>query len=221
MPELRVDPLTGLRVVSEGPGDGPSEPLFEAVPDRIVHEAVEGGPEVWRERMRAHADAACLHLAATGDDRADLHALDFVPAAVARERERFSAYAVRTMGSNLLGDLVQEEVRRRARLIAVDAEAVAFAPFASRVPFQVLIAPRSPRARFEDDGPLGAALLADVLRRLDRPVGLWVRTAPRGAEHFCWRIDVVPVTETGLLERGTGVGVNPVAPEDAAAHLRG
>jgi UDPglucose--hexose-1-phosphate uridylyltransferase len=220
VPELRVDALTGLRVVAGGSGDRPVEPLFEVAPDRTVVETVDGGPAAWRERMRAHPDAACLHVAATGDDRAELHVLDFVPAAVARERERFSAHAVRTMGSNLLGDLVQEEVRRRERLIAVDEEAVAFAPFASRVPYQVLIAPRTPRARFEEDGPLGAALLADVLRRLDRPVELWVRTAPRGADHFCWRIDVLPVGGTGLLERGTGLAVNPVSPEDAAAALR-
>ena len=37
---------------------------------------------------------------------AQLYALDFVPAQVARERERFGAYAARTMGGNLLGDLV-------------------------------------------------------------------------------------------------------------------
>ena len=55
---------------------------------------------------------------------AQLYALDFVPAAVARERERFGAYAVRTMGGNLLGDLVQEEVRRRERIVAIDDEAV-------------------------------------------------------------------------------------------------
>ena len=66
-------------------------------------------------------------------------------------------YATRTMGGNLLGDLVQEEVRRRERVVAVDDEAVLIAPYASRLPFQLMIAPRRPRARFEDDGPLGAA----------------------------------------------------------------
>ena len=55
---------------------------------------------------------------------AQLYALDFVPARVARERERFGAYATRTMGGNLLADLVQEEVRRRERIVAIDDEAV-------------------------------------------------------------------------------------------------
>ena len=91
---------------------------------------------------------------------AQLYALDFVPAAIARERERFGAYATRTMGGNLLGDLVQEEVRRRERLVAIDDEAVLIAPYASRLPFQLMIAPRRPRARFEDDGPLGAGAAA-------------------------------------------------------------
>ena len=144
-------------------------------------------------------DAAYVHVivnerreggASLPHTHAQVYALDFVPAAIARERERFGAYAVRTMGGNLLGDLVQEEVRQRERVVAVDDEAVLLAPYASRLPYQLLLAPRRPRARFEDDGPLGAALLHDALNRLARrfgtppPLNLWVRTAPRGADHF-------------------------------------
>ena len=157
--------------------------------------------------MRAHPEAAALHLfvnegAGGGASRAHTHAqllaLDFVPALIARERERFGAYATRTMGQQLLDDLVAEEVRRASGSIAVDAEAVLLAPYAAMLPYQMMLVPRRPRARFEDDGPTGAALLHDALRRLQRrfgaspPLNLWIRTAPRGAEHFCWRIDIVP-----------------------------
>ena len=55
---------------------------------------------------------------------AQLLALEFVPALIARERERFRGYATRTMGGNLLADLLQHEVRLRSRLVAVDADAV-------------------------------------------------------------------------------------------------
>ncbi len=237
MLEGRVDPLTGLRaLVGEGrpAADAPHPPaqapadLFTAFAARGGHEVLEAAtPEDWRTRMRAHPDAACLHLAADDSGRAELYALDFVPAAIARERERFGAYAVRTMGQNLLGDLVQEEVRRRDRLVAIDDEAVVLAPYASRSPFQLLLAPRRPRARFQDEGPTGAALLADALGRLGRVLGddaridLWVRTAPRGADAFCWRIDVVPrLAPAGGLEPGTGLSVCPTAPEAAAAELR-
>jgi UDPglucose--hexose-1-phosphate uridylyltransferase len=191
---------------------------------------------VWGERMRVHAGAACRHLivnerteagASLPHTHAQLYALDFVPAAVARERERFGAYATRTMGQNLQADLVQEEVRRRARVVAIDDDAVLLAPYASILPYQLMLVPRRPRARFEDDGPTGAGLLHDGLRRLARllgaspPLNLWVRTAPRGADHFSWRIDILPrLAHLAGLELGTGVHLNSVAPERAAAELR-
>ena len=159
---------------------------------------------------------------------AQLYALRFVPAAVARERERFTAWHDRTQGRNLLEDLIQDEVRLRERLIAVDKEAVAICPYAARVPFQVQIVPRRPTPRFEDDGPLGAALLLDVLHRLEAvlggvpPFNLWVRTAPRGAGSFCWRIDLLPrLAQLAGLELGVGVNLNIVPPEVAAEQLRG
>ena len=145
---------------------------------------------------------------------------------MARERERFNAYMTRTMGSNLLGDYVQEEVRRRERLVAYDAEAVALCPYAPSVGHQLLIAPRTPQARWEDaENPSGEALLAGVLRRLEAigapPPRLWVRTAPRGASGFCWRIDILPGGHAaGPLEAGTGVAECGLAPEQAAAELR-
>ena len=228
--------------------------LFSARPAEGAHEVIVNAPqavcslselepaqvaaamEIWRARMRAHADAACRHLivnerteagASLPHTHAQLYALGFVPAPIARERERFSAYAVRTMGGNLLGDLVQEEVRRRVRIVAIDDEAVLMAPWASQVPFQLMLAPRRTAARFEDDGPLGAALLHDGLTRLRRalgaspPLNLWVRTAPQGAEHFCWRIDVLPrLTHRAGLELGAGVQLCTVAPERAAAQLQ-
>jgi UDPglucose--hexose-1-phosphate uridylyltransferase len=90
-----------------------------------------------------------------------------------------------------------------------------------------MLVPRVPRARFEDEGPLGAALLHEGLSRLARrlgsspPLNLWVRTAPLGAESFCWRIDIMPrLTHLAGLELSTGVNLNIVAPEHAAARLR-
>ncbi len=228
--------------------------LFWSAAARGAHEVIVNSPDpvtslgelevdqvvcavdVWRERMRAHADAACVHLivnerreagASLPHTHAQLYALPFVPADIARERERFGAYTTQTMGGNLLGDLVQHEVRQRERIVAIDGEAVLMAPYGGRVPYQLLLAPRTPRPRFEDDGPTGAALLHDALRRLARrlgaspPLNMWVRTAPRGAERFCWRIDILPrLTYLAGLELGAGVNLNIVAPEQAAGELR-
>jgi UDPglucose--hexose-1-phosphate uridylyltransferase len=254
---VRVVPnlYPALEPASADPAPFAKPDLFTAAAARGAHEVIVNAPEpvhslaeleleqvkaaveVWRERMRAHAEAAAyVHLivnerreagASLPHTHAQVYALDFVPAAVARERERFGAYAQRTMGGNLLQDLVQEEVKLRERVVAIDDEAVLLAPYGARFPFQLLLAPRRPRARFEEEGPSGAALLHDGLCRLSRrlgaspPLNLWVRTAPRGADRFCWRIDVVPrLTNMAGLELGTGVHLNIVSPEKAAAELR-
>jgi UDPglucose--hexose-1-phosphate uridylyltransferase len=243
------------RGVPPGPrGRHAAGEFFRARPAVGAHEVIVSGPQsvcalaqlpveqvalamdAWRERMGAHARSAYVVVivneqrgggASLPHTHAQLYALDFVPAAVARERERAGAYATQTMGQNLLGDLVAEEVRLGERVVAIDDEAVLIAPYASRMPYQLMLAPRRPRARFEDDGPTGAALLHDGLRRLQRhlgaspPLNLWVRTAPRGAEHFCWRIDIAPrLVHLAGLELATGVNLNIVAPEHAAAVLR-
>jgi UDPglucose--hexose-1-phosphate uridylyltransferase len=245
-----LEPATEAMHAAEPTG----EELFATIPATGAHEVIVNGPqsvlslaelpveqvvaalEVWRERMRAHSASAYLQLivnerreagASLPHTHAQLYALDFVPATVARERERAGAYRTRTMGQSLLGDLVAEEVRRGERIVAIDDEAVLIAPYASRLPFQLMLAPRTPRARFEDDGPLGARLLHDGLCRLARhlgsspPLNLWVRTAPRGTEDFCWRIDVLPrLTHLAGLELSTDVNLNIVAPEHAAELLR-
>ncbi len=194
--KVRVVPnlYPALSEDSEAPPPDANPDLFWAGPAEGAHEVIINSPksvsslsdldrgqvedamQVWRERMRAHPQAAYVHLivnerreagASLPHTHAQLYALDFVPAAIARERERFGAYAMRTMGSNLLGDLVQEEVRRRERVVAIDADAVLLAAYAGRVPFQLMIAPRTPRPRFEDEG---ASRLGSAPRRAP-PIG--------------------------------------------------
>ena len=224
-------PATGAHEVVINAPD-PVTSLAELDPDQV-----DTAMSVWRERMRTHEGAAYVHVivnegkeagASLPHTHAQLYALPFVPAAVARERERFTAYSDRTQGRNLLEDLVQEEVRRRERIVAIDDEAVAIAPFAARVPFHLMLAPRTPVARFSDDGPLGGRLLHQVLNRLRAtlgtlpPLNMWVRTAPRDAASFCWRIEIMPrLAQLAGLEIGTGVHLNVLAPEDAAQRLRG
>lgn len=250
-----MDPLSGLRTVigdtavgweaeagdprPDPLGEGRGEPdLFAASPGAGVLELVdhdrplpEQGPEElaatlerWRERMRAHAEARYVHLWADAH-RTHVHALPFVPAQVARERERFTAYRERTQGRNLQADLLQAEVRNRERVVAVGPAVVALCPFASHAPFHVQLLPRAERERFEDDGPTGADTLHEVVRAmtaLDLPgLRVWVRTAPPGSTAFSWRIEVVPADGPAAgLEAGAGVHESSVAPERAAGELR-
>jgi UDPglucose--hexose-1-phosphate uridylyltransferase len=242
-----IDPL---RASTRG-----AEPdLFASTPASGAHEVIVSAPEhvttlaalpdgrlesavaAWRERIRAHAgESGYVHLivnegpdagASLEHSHAQLYALAFVPAEIARERERTAAYHERTMGGHLLGDVATEEVRRRERLVAIDDEAILVCPWASRGPFELRIIPRSPAPSFERDDR-GTAMIATALRALggvfdEAPqLNLWVRTAPRGAEEFCWHVDIVPrLTIRAGFELGTGTEVNVYPPELAAANLR-
>jgi UDPglucose--hexose-1-phosphate uridylyltransferase len=240
------DPLLASRRAGEPdlfasrPAVGAHEVIVNA-PEHVTamaelsEERFAGAVAAWRERMRAHAGAPYVQLivnegggagASLEHTHAQLYALPFVPAAVARERERFGAYRERSGGGGLLSDVLVEEVRRRERLVAIDDEAALICPWASRSPFELRVVPRREVASFADDGA-GAAMLRTGLRalaeRFGRPpeLNLWVRTAPRGAEHFHWHIDIAPrLTVRAGFELGTGVDIDVYPPERAAADLR-
>jgi UDPglucose--hexose-1-phosphate uridylyltransferase len=240
------DPLLASRRAGE-------PDLFAARPAPGGHEVIVNAPEhalamadlgdeqfsaavsTWRERMQAHSDASYVQVivnegggagASLEHTHAQLYALPFVPAAVARERERAGAYGERTAGGGLLSDVLVEEVRRRERLVSIDDEAALICPWASRSPFEVRVVPRREAARFEDDAS-GTAMILTALRALAARFGrspelnLWVRTAPRGAERFHWHVDIAPrLTIKAGFEMGTGVDINTYPPEQAAADLR-
>jgi UDPglucose--hexose-1-phosphate uridylyltransferase len=99
---------------------------------------------------------------------------------------------------------------------------VLLCPYAGRSPYECLIAPLEHDP--EGFGPqLGAALglAAEALRRLGDaerplPVNLWLH------ETGHWHLELLPrVTVFASLELGAGHYVNTLAPEQAAAALRG
>jgi UDPglucose--hexose-1-phosphate uridylyltransferase len=240
------DPLLATRRAGE-------PDLFSSLPATGAHEVLINSPRhvtamaeldedefaaavaTWRERMRAHAEASYVQLivnegggagASLEHSHAQLYALPFVPAAVARERERAGAYGERTAGAGLLSDVLVEEVRRRDRLVAIDEEAALICPWASRSPFELRVIPRRESASFERD-ELGTAMIRTAMRvlaaRFDGPpeLNLWIRTAPHGAEPFHWHIDIAPrLTIKAGFELGTGVDINIYPPERAASDLR-
>ena len=235
--------------------DGGEPELFVSTPARGAHELIVHTPKhltamsdlapeqfalavaTWRERMALHApDAAYVHLivnegrpagASLEHTHAQLFALPFVPAAVARERERFTTHNTRTGGGGLLCDLLQKEMRLHKRVVAVNAQEVLLAPYASSMAYQLQLVPRAHAPSLtEADTPAVAALLLEGLSRLRRrlesppPLNLWLRTAPAGAEHFHWYIAIVPrLAQPAGLELGAGVGMNVYPPERVAADL--
>ena len=243
-----ADPLADSRRTGDPDlfGAQPADGSHEVIVSVPRHETSLGGlsaeelttaVEAWRERMRAaSAESSYVHLivnegplagASLEHTHAQLYGMRFVPTEIARERERATAYHQRTMGGHLLADAATEEVRRRDRLVAIDDEMILICPWASRSPFELRIVPRRAAPSFEAEDQGGAAMVGTALRALAGAFGslpqlnLWVRTAPRGSEEFCWHIDILPrLTIRAGFELGTGVDINVYPPERAASDLR-
>lgn len=158
-----------------------------------------------------------------------LFALPFVPPTIDAELAGFAS-ARSGGGDCVLCDLIREEERLGERIVEKNENFVAFAPFASRLPYEIWVAPRVHRRSFEDCDCLDemSELMTDILNRYseqldDPPFNYWIHTYPLQGETrpYHWHLEIVPrLTIPGGLEMGAGVWVNTVAPEDAAAELR-
>lgn len=130
--------------------------------------------------------------------------------------------------------MLEDELSRGARLIAVNDHFAAFVLYASSSPFHIWILPRQHRASFLSLDATGllhlAPLLRDVLFRLymhlnDPDYNLIIRSTPTKEPengYFHWYIAIVPrLSRSAGFELGSGVWINPTLPEQCAAFLRG
>ncbi len=136
-------------------------------------------------------------------------------------------------------DVLSQELNDRKRLITENPDFVALAPFASRSPFEASVFPKFHSSAFSALGSGQvenlAAILRDVLQRLDRTLGgppynlsLQDRPflRPRDGywktieEDFHWHIEILPqvIGLTGF-ERASWFFYNPVPPELAVRCL--
>jgi UDPglucose--hexose-1-phosphate uridylyltransferase len=131
-------------------------------------------------------------------------------------------------------DIVREEISYGGRTVIVSDRFVAFVPFAPRFPFEVWLMPRKHRSCFvqitREEVNDVARVLRETLLRLSKalaepPFNYMLHTSPcreSDNEYYHWHIEITPrLVEVSGFEWGTGFYVNPTAPEDAAAYLRG
>jgi UDPglucose--hexose-1-phosphate uridylyltransferase len=177
----------------------------------------------WGAQAGARTNHLCL----------DLYDLPQIPHRVAEELGGAARYVIRE-GECPWCRLVRDEPGRPERLVWEDESTVAFAPFASRSPFEIWIVPRRHDADFgratDDDIQATAEALRQVLGRLAAsldgpPYNLVLHTAPLREQvdaTYHWHWEVHPrLREIAGLELGTGLPVNPVSPEDAVEELLG
>jgi UDPglucose--hexose-1-phosphate uridylyltransferase len=143
----------------------------------------------------------------------------------------------------LLCDMLAQETDDGRRIIRDDGEYQVFAPYASRFPFEAMIAPRRHSHDFallkDRDLARLAEVMSDILRRQrsvlrDPPYNFILHTAPSSHPRpgrpdywvslpydYHWYIELVPrLTKPAGFEWGTGFHINPTSPEEAAHFLR-
>lgn len=198
---------------------------------------------IWQERLRDLSHDTRMRTAMVCRNegeafgRAPAHAHSQVVASpilpAEREHELTIARQVHESRDACLAcEVLRQELDERRRIVESSEAAVAYAPWASRVPFETWIVPTGHEARFEREPAPRLAQVAQLLlstaRRLDavldRPSWqLVLQTAPLReppAAHGHWRVELMPaLAPRSALEWG-GLHVNPVAPETAAEWLR-
>jgi UDPglucose--hexose-1-phosphate uridylyltransferase len=131
-------------------------------------------------------------------------------------------------------DIIAAERRNKKRVIAENDHAIAFAPYASQEPFEVSVLPKKHWPSFRDTSPETlrdvALLVRDVLKKVkvrlgDPDLNFYIHDIPLDRKDYDfhhWHVEILPRTkiEAGF-EFSTGIGVNAVDPNDAAAILRG
>jgi UDPglucose--hexose-1-phosphate uridylyltransferase len=177
----------------------------------------------WGAQAGARTNHLCL----------DLYDLPQIPHRVAEELGGSARFVIRE-GECPWCRLVRDESSRPERIVWEDDATVAFAPFASRSPFEIWIVPRRHESDFgratDPDVTATAEALRQVLGRLAAsldgpPYNLVLHTSPLREQvdaTYHWHWEVHPrLREIAGLELGTGLPVNPVSPEDAVEELLG
>jgi len=147
-------------------------------------------------------------------------ALPIVPPALARERA-----AISSSGYCPICNIVERE-QNSGRLIAQNRGWIAIAPFFSESPYETWIVPRECVSNLEDLDQASrddlAVMLGDILKRtkvlLDDPAYNYMVFQLPSGYHMSIRIQPA-ISKIAGFEKGTGIHINPVAPERAASEL--
>ena len=177
-----------------------------------------------RRHIRSVADAedAELELIAEAWRRRAADESGYVVALLNEGREAGASLAHSHSQLAWLPEPPPARAQPRAELV-FERDGVAVAcPWASRVPYETVIAPTEPDAEALESERLAPALklVAEIVRRLQRleghvPLNAWLE---QSAED--WRIVLFPrLTILAGLELGAGIHVNTLPPEEAAARL--
>jgi UDPglucose--hexose-1-phosphate uridylyltransferase len=223
--------------------------LYRAAPTAGIHEVVVHNPDhtatladlpepavarvlaAWRQRLAIHADGpfgAVVVIVNQGRTAgASLEHPHSQVFATADRPERVTAELDRLAGDGCAACATVAAERDGPRVVGRAGGLLTVCPWASAVPFEALLLPERHLARLEDGDDTPAAALRGLLGRLRdaagsrAPYNLVLHTAPPGVGDFHWHLHLLPrLTTFGGFELGTGIVINVVDPDRAAAALR-
>ncbi|XES78488.1 MAG: galactose-1-phosphate uridylyltransferase [Candidatus Bathyarchaeia archaeon] len=157
-------------------------------------------------------------------------ATPFVPEIVQQEMDAAQTYH-RQHGRCVFCDLIRQE-SQTVRLILDGEHFVVFAPYASVHPMEFWILPKRHAPNFLDLTPQETAALAQTLKNMlkalkdlvnDPPYnyGFHLAIDPDAKDYYHWHLEVYPkLTTWAGFEKSTGMYINTVTPETAAAELK-
>lgn len=171
-----------------------------------------------------------------------LMAVPLVPPLIANELENCRRHFQRKERC-LICDLIRQEQENKTRIVSDDGNFIVYAPYASRFPFELMIAPLAHHHDFARQSDQQLRLLAktlrDILRRLraalrDPAYSLILHSSPPRHTRlgrpdywealpfdYHWHIELAPkLTRLTGFEWGSGFHLNPTPPEEAAEFLR-
>ena len=153
--------------------------------------------------------------------------IPFVPGEVLEEERAFARFA----GGCLMCTTAEAELSTGERVVFSNDDVVVLCPYWSGSPYELLIIPRQHHTHLQhaDDDELATVgrALRDVTALLNRALGdvaynVGFHSAPHAhSGEYHWHIHIWPnlVSQAGF-ERGTGVLINIVPPEQAAETLQ-
>lgn len=197
--------------------------VMAAIRDRMEEHSSHPGLRYSQAIVNAGREAG----ASLEHPHGQLLGMPFVPGEIADELAGFSRFE----GNCLLCTAADAEEAAGHRLVYADERSLVMCPFWSGTPYEMLVLPRTHsshlhKSRQSDVAAVGNAIAAAVealRRRLgDVAYNIVFHSAPyRATTEFHWHAHLLPkVTTRAGFELGTGVLINIVSPEEAAAELR-
>ncbi len=219
----------------------PQTPFEQLSSEQLVHyfEALQNRLHYWQNQSGVRSvylfkNSGAVAGASLPHPHSQLVALPIVPPRF-EKMNQFAQEYYKDNKRSYFEVLIEEELRLKSRVVWESEWVVAFCPYVSRFPYEVIFYPRQPIADFTQNPQNCLRELSGAVRtvfagigkaaRRDFPYNLFIQQPPVGngsSDWFRWSLEIYPrVGGVAGFETGTGMWMSSILPEAAAERIRG